>query len=121
MSKKLITLAIVGMFLLSLTSALTVSFFYSDSCPHCQQIKPFINEMKEKFPDKIFNYYDVNIGSYDVQGVPTIRITTEDGRNIELIGGNEIDKYLYCELQEMSTLQCPTTGEIKRGSFFINE
>jgi len=117
--KKVLSFAIMAMFLLSFTSAMTIDFFYSNSCPHCQQVKPLMNEMVQKFPDKEINFYDVAQGSYDVPGVPTIRIKTDDCRNIELIGTNEIDKYLFCELQEMSTEECMTHNYLKRGSYFI--
>jgi len=82
MNKKLISYGILGLFLLSCVSAMTINFFYSDSCPHCQKVKPLIIEMQNKYPEKTFRYFDVNQGSYNVGGVPYIEIDTCDGRTI---------------------------------------
>ena len=62
-------------------------------------------ELSEQFP---INFLDVNKGSYNVQGVPLIEITTCDNRIINLVGSQEIPKYLECELNEMSIINCPT-------------
>lgn len=98
-----------------------VDFFYSPTCPACKSIIPTINPLIEQFnkPYYIWNVYDISQGSYNIKAVPTIKIKTSDCREIELVGTQEINKYLKCELQEMSTLECPTNTQLKRGSYFI--
>jgi len=114
---KLFLIAIVGLLLVSSVSASSVNFFYSENCPHCKQVYSLVVYTSKYFP---INFIDVNQGSYDVQGVPLIKILTSDCRKIDLVGSQEISKYLKCELQEMSTMECPTYGFNKeRQSWFI--
>jgi thiol-disulfide isomerase/thioredoxin len=105
MNKKIILSLGMMVLLFGCVSAVSVDFFYSESCPHCQTVFPFMVELSENYP---INFYDINKGSYDVDGVPRIRIETSDGRNIELVGSREIPQYLECELNEMSSKECPT-------------
>ena len=122
-SKKFVTevtvFGIVSLFLISNVSGMKVNYFYSPSCPHCNAIKPLIELLYNRFNYHNWNFYDVTQESYNVKGVPTIRIKTSDCREIELIGSENIERYLKCELQEMSTLECPTHLELKEGSYFI--
>lgn len=115
---------LIGLVLLiGSASAMSINFFYSDTCPHCQKVKPLVQEMFQKYPEKIFRFYDVAKGSYNIGGVPYIEIDTCDGRTISLRGSQEITKYFECELQEMSTPECITySSENKLGetySWFI--
>jgi hypothetical protein len=68
-----------------------------------------------------WNFFDVSKGSYNIQGVPTIEIKTNDCRNIEIVGDQPIIKQLPCELQEMSTKECMTyiNGEGARGGSYF--
>jgi thiol-disulfide isomerase/thioredoxin len=58
--------------------------FSSPTCPPCQHIKPFINELKEDFSS--FEWIDVNIkddpqnirGRYGIETIPTM-VTVKDG------------------------------------------
>ena len=73
-------------------------------------------------PYYIWNVFDTTQTSYNIQGIPTIKIKTNDCRNIEIVGDVPILNQLPCELQEMSTLECMTypNGEGTRGgSWFI--
>jgi len=101
---------IIGVFVLLAGGvfASTVNFYHSPNCQHCQSIIPLINSLSSKNTGWNFNFYDITKGSYNVQGVPFITVITSDKRKIDLIGSNEIPKYLECELNEMSTLDCPT-------------
>ncbi len=36
-----------------------VSFFYGDGCPHCAKVEPVINVLKNKFPEVLFNNYEI--------------------------------------------------------------
>ncbi len=40
-------------------SSISVYFFWATGCPHCALIEPFIEEMKEKYPQVTFRDYDV--------------------------------------------------------------
>jgi len=94
--------------LLGSVSAVNTNFFYSETCTHCKQIYPIVVELSKYFP---INFMDVSKGSYNIQGVPLIQILTSDNRKINLVGSQEIPKYLECELNEMSTKDCPTYFE----------
>lgn len=62
-------------------------------------------------------FYNWNI--YLSNSESRVEINTNDCRKIELIGEEEIKKYLQCELQEQSTEKCLTHKELNRGSYFI--
>jgi len=110
-------LFLIGLF--PIISAMNVDYFYSPTCSACNSIKSLVSNLYNKFDYHNWNFLDITKGSYNVGAVPTIKIKTDDCREIELIGTGEIDKYLKCELQEMSTLECPTHLQLKRGSYFI--
>jgi len=115
--KIMLIILVVGMLCVSGVSAMYVDFFYSENCPHCKQVYPFVVELSKQAP---INFIDINQGSYNLQGVPTVKIKTSDCREIELIGSQEIPTYLKCELQEMTTKECPTYNfNIERQSWFI--
>jgi len=103
-------LIIVGMLMLiGGVSAMSIDFFYSEQCGHCKQVYPIVSDLSNKHN---INFLDVNKGSYNIQGVPLVKIRTNDCREIELVGSQEIPQYLQCELGEMTTKECPTySGE----------
>lgn len=109
---------------LSLVSAMKINFFYSPTCPHCQNVIPLVNSLMQQYTESYFNWYvyDITKGSYNIQGVPLIRIQTEDCRNITIEGDQPILKQLPCELKQQSSAECPTylNGEGSRGgSWFV--
>lgn len=118
---KIFIVALLGLFLVSSVTAQSINFFYSPSCPHCNSVSPLVSELSKQFTNWQWNFLDVTQGSYNVKGVPTIRIKTSDCREIELVGSQEIPKFLKCEAQEMSTKECPTSTELntETNSFFI--
>ena len=123
--KIFLLIGIVGLLSLSIISAMRIDFFYSPSCPHCQNVLPTIDNFVKQYtlPYYIWNIYDVSKGSYNVDGVPLIKIKTEDNREIEIAGDKPILQRLKCELNEQSTLECPTYSILegtKDGSWFIN-
>jgi thioredoxin-like negative regulator of GroEL len=77
----------------------TVYMFSSPTCPPCNHIKPFINELKEDYSS--FEWIDVNIkddpqnirGRYDVQTVPTM-VTVKEGVAIGKSNGTNAMGYL---------------------------
>jgi thiol-disulfide isomerase/thioredoxin len=119
MNKHIVLSLGMSILLIASVSAISTDFFYSESCPHCKQVVPIVVELSQYFP---INFLDVSKGSYDVQGVPLVRILTSDCRNINLVGSQEISEYLECELNEMSTKNCPTySGDYNKDtqSWFI--
>ena len=101
----MMTIGVLGLLMIGCVSAVSVDFFYSENCGHCKSVFPFMTELSKTH---VINFLDVNQGSYNVDGVPTIRIKTSDCRNIELVGSQQIPQYLECELAEMSSEKCPT-------------
>ena len=66
---------------------------------------PLVVEVSQYYP---INFIDVAKGSYNIEGVPLIKIITTDKREINLVGSQEIPARLVCELNEVSSLECPT-------------
>lgn len=95
---------VCSLFLLSFASALQVDFYYSPTCPHCQQVSPLIDSLSQRYANHIWNFYDVTKGSYNIDGVPTLIFDNK----IKLQGSYEIPKYTECYLKEQSSLECPT-------------
>ena len=117
---KVLILGLLGLMLISCVSAVGTNFFYSPNCPHCGQVYPVVVELSKQYP---INFLDITKGSYDVQGVPLIQILTSDKRIINLVGSQEIPKYLECELNEQSNLNCITFSADNSigGSWFVRE
>ena len=91
-------------FTVGLVSAMNIDFFYHPDCPHCQSVFPLISKYDSSIDNLNVNYIDTSQGSYDIEGVPLIRLDN----GIELKGSSEIPKYFYCEINEMTTKSCPT-------------
>jgi len=103
--KLILCLLVLGLLLVGSVSAMVVNFYYNPSCSHCNKVLPLISEISK---DHKINFIDISQGSYNVQDVPTIKIKTDDGREIKLIGSQQIPRWLGCELKEQSNLNCPT-------------
>jgi len=98
-----------------------VEFYYNPQCSHCQEVMPLINKFEDEFSNWNFYYFDITKEKYsEVSAVPMVKVFPEKDRTITLLGSLEISKYLKCELQEMSTLECMTHNELNRGSYFID-
>jgi protein-disulfide isomerase len=119
--KKLIGIFIMSLFLISLVSAVkTVDFFYSPSCPHCQQVSPLMDTLSKTKYDTNWrwNFYDVTKGSYNVDGVPTLIFDNF----VKLQGSYEIPRYAECYLKEQSNLNCPTlSADTCTKDWFVRE
>jgi len=115
---KFLIVVLIGFLLVGSVSAIVVDFYYNPECPHCKQVAPLVSELSKQHK---INFLDTSKGSYDIQGVPTIKIKTDDGREIELVGSQEIPRWLRCELNEMTTKGCPTysSNNCIGGSWFI--
>jgi len=104
-----LTIILIGMlFSISFISAMSIDFFYSESCQYCQRMKPIMEQIGNLYK---VNWYETSqyqnlFRSYGFQGVPAFIIYTDDGREVKFTGAN-VQK-LNCELQEMSTKDCIT-------------
>ena len=121
---KIYLVLVIGLLLVSAVSAMSINFFYHPECPHCQNVIPTIQTLMQIYTAPNFKWSVYNVSqqvSYDVDGVPTIKIKTSDCRNIILSGDVEINRWLKCELQEMSSYECPTYTKLnsKTNSYFI--
>ena len=126
--KKILTIAIVTLLLLtSSVTAMKVQFFYSKNCPHCQTMYPVVMNFVNKYPKITWGIYEVNsdvdnLKAYQEQGfsgVPAFSITTSDCREIQFVGADT--KKFQCEVEEMTTKDCPTFSADKEpieGSWF---
>ena len=124
---KLSAIIISLVFTITLISAMDITFFYSDNCPHCQQIKPTIFEYAKLDYKNHWNLYETSnqenyklFKEYGFEGVPSFLIKTNDNREIKITGAN-LNK-LSCELNEMTTKGCPTyqADMCIKESWFIN-
>ena len=120
--------SILAIFLIGSISAMSIDLYHSTTCPYCKQILPVVNNLEKQYSDYDFNYYETSQNEknynkfleYGFTGVPAFVIRTCDGREIKFTGADE--RKLKCELQEMSTLECPTysTYHSIGGSWFLD-
>ncbi len=96
-------------------TAMSIDFYYSDSCPYCQKMKPILTDYENQMPDKTFNWLNLdeeeNVNEFRSKGftgVPVFIINSCDAREIIIQGADE--KRLKCELEEVSSLDCPTSS-----------
>lgn len=121
MSKFKISLGVLALLLVGSVTAVSVDYYYHPECGHCEKIAPFISDMSSKNNDIKWSLFDTSKGSYDVDGTPMLILRTSDGREIKMEGSYEIPRYLECEINEISTLDCPTTSYLncETNSFFV--
>ena len=79
--------------------------FYADWCPHCQNAKPIVNDLKEEVSNdkQLNNSVDiVNInceeekelaGKYKISGYPTFKLI-KDSEVVEYEGGADKDQFM---------------------------
>jgi thiol-disulfide isomerase/thioredoxin len=73
-----------------------IYYFYSPSCHYCQQVKPYIEEMAQKYPITFCQVENFNseckavAEEIKLQGVPTIAI--KNGKTTVLVGASEVLK-----------------------------
>jgi thiol-disulfide isomerase/thioredoxin len=95
---------IIGLMLVGSVSALSVNYFYSPSCPHCENVKPLIRELQEKYSFHNWNF--VNIKEYNLN-IPVPRLEIEE---VVLIGSKDIplfaEKYLDCNPDVQPQTRC---------------
>lgn len=79
-------------------SKIEVYYYYSPYCPHCKNVSPYVEELKEKYRDVKFyfcNVSDKNIPkecytyAYYVMGTPTV-VVHADNVTTALIGERDV-------------------------------
>lgn len=117
--KYIILIGLVSLLIFSagLVSALEVSFYYSPQCPHCQNVIPLVKQLSQKYSWHKWNFYDTTQTSYDISGIPTIRIK-DICYDVEIVGDVTIQSKLECELKQQSNPNCitkPAYAKLKVG------
>jgi hypothetical protein len=87
---------------------MSIDYYYHPQCGHCQRIEPFIQNLINSHDDIIWKLYDTSQQNYEVKSTPTIKLKTAYGKELTLTGSYEIPRYLECEINEQSNLNCPT-------------
>lgn len=87
-----------------------IVYFYSDTCTHCESVKPFLDSMEQKYGD------DMLLTRYEVSDPENIKLYNQlcslrgyDGKKIPLVGIN--DRILVGETQIREELE----SEIEEG------
>ncbi len=123
--KYLLSFVLASIFLVSSVSAMSIDFYYSPTCPHCQNVEPTITSLMKYFssPYYVWSLNDVSTGKFAIESIPFIKIKTNDCRNIEISGDTPILERLPCELQEKSTPTCKTYAAESNhaGSWFVEK
>jgi cytochrome c biogenesis protein CcdA/glutaredoxin len=85
-------------------NAVCIVYFYSESCPHCQNTKPFLNEMELKYENKIsITRYDVSLPENVALYNQFCTAKNYSGKKIPLIGIN--DKFFVGEDEIKNNLE----------------
>ena len=73
-----------------------LTFFYTDECPKCKELKPVMNELKQVFDITYVNTHKDELLTEinGVEFVPTIIIENKLGEHT-MVGNNEIAKFLH--------------------------
>ncbi len=87
----------------------TVYFFYSPSCPYCEEVKPLIENLAKEYSNVRFVFCNVNdcsgeckeiMENYRVMFIPTAVVIGKNGTTI-LTGSAEIENELEEVLNEI--------------------
>jgi thiol-disulfide isomerase/thioredoxin len=62
---------------------MNITFFYTDECKKCAELKPIITEFSKNLGIKMVNTYEDELitESYDVMWVPTLVIEDKNGQH----------------------------------------
>lgn len=124
--KVLVIVFIATMISIPLFLAMEIRFFYSNTCPYCREIKPFVMDKVNQYPTYLWGIYEISDQdnyekylSYGFVSVPAFVINTDDNREIKFVGADK--QKLSCELEERSTKDCLTYSALEscvNGSWF---
>jgi glutaredoxin len=74
---------------------MNITFFYTDECGKCAELKPIVSEFNNALEIKMVNTYEEELitESYDVEWVPTLVIEDQNGKH-KFEGVDEIKEVL---------------------------
>ena len=74
---------------------MNITFFYTDECGKCAELKPLVNEFNKHLGVKMVNTYEDELitEAYDVMWVPTLVIEDKNGKH-KFEGVDEIKQVL---------------------------
>jgi len=74
---------------------MNITFFYTNECGKCAELKPIVSEFSEALGIKMVNTYEEELitENYDVQWVPTLVIEDQNGQH-KFEGPEEIKEVL---------------------------
>ena len=74
---------------------MNITFFYTDECGKCAELKPIVSEFSKDLGIKMVNTYEEELitENYDVQWVPTLVIEDKNGQH-KFEGVDEIKEVL---------------------------
>ena len=74
---------------------MNITFFYTDECGKCAELKPTISEFNNALGIKMINTYEEELitESYDIEWVPTLVIEDQNGKH-KFEGVDEIKEVL---------------------------
>ncbi len=84
---------------ISVNESLSIYFFYSDSCPHCKQVKPHVAELADKFKVTYCNIASLSGKCLEVaeklrlKYVPTLVVFQNNSSSI-YVGSDEVMKFI---------------------------
>ncbi|RLI85344.1 MAG: hypothetical protein DRP01_06390 [Archaeoglobales archaeon] len=119
--KRILIILMLGIMLLGCSQKTTVTpgcnyskievfFYYSPKCPHCEKVKPYVDDLKDRYENVSFYYCNVlekNVSrecyryAYYVMGVPTVvvhtgNITTSLVGERDILGLGDLLRSLAC-------------------------
>ena len=74
---------------------MNITFFYTDECGKCVELKPIMSEFNKHLGVKMINTYEEELitESYNIQWVPTLVIEDKNGKHL-FEGVDEIKEVL---------------------------
>jgi hypothetical protein len=74
---------------------MNITFFYTDECKKCAELKPIMYEFNKHLGVKMINTYEEELltESYNIQWVPTLVIEDQNGKHL-FEGVDEIKEVL---------------------------
>lgn len=74
---------------------MNITFFYTDECGKCAELKPIVSEFNNALGIKMINTYEEELitESYDIEWVPTLVIEDQNGKH-KFEGVDEIKEVL---------------------------
>ncbi len=94
--------AVVGSYLFQphiMSESLSIYFFYSDSCPHCKQVKPHVAELADRFNLTYCNVAKLNGKCLEIaqelklKYVPTLVVFQNDTTSV-YVGSDEVMNFI---------------------------